>query len=582
MISLFSITALLGLALSTSNIFAQANYYVATDGSNGADGSEASPWLTVQYGIDQLTAGDTLNIKAGTYAGKIDCNVSGTTSQQITIRNYNNDIAMIDGAGLNDYEYLLEIDDQDYITIEGLRFGNYQKLDAIGIRVINSSGITIRNNAFFDIDYANNALGLTPNETQNSQPIIVFGRDANSPITDLVIEGNSIYNCEVGYSECLSVNGNVDGFEIIDNHIYDNTNIGIVAIGHEGECLNPAVDQARNGVIAHNLVHDNPSAYAAAAGVYIDGAKSVVVNNNISYNNDYGIEVGCENNGAAPNDPSASDITVINNTLYNNGVTGIAFGGYNYPVSGKVETTEIRNNTLYGNDTQNTYSGEMYISYVENSTIENNIFSSTNVDKVLYIVEADNPTLTFDYNLYYCPTGENDMTIEVNGTGYYEWSTYQANSGQDANSDFADPLLVDTDVTNFDGHLDSTSPAIDNGNPSTGLILDEVDLDGENRISTTIDIGADEYYTTTGIHVYAQLDDICIYPNPFQDIVNVAGDLQNFEIGVYDSLGNLVDDYTGSTSPLTIDLSTLGTGLYFLSLQHVNFSDQSVYTIIKE
>ena len=45
-----------------------ANYYVATNGSNGNNGiSLATPWATWQYGVSQLYPGDTLFIRAGNY-----------------------------------------------------------------------------------------------------------------------------------------------------------------------------------------------------------------------------------------------------------------------------------------------------------------------------------------------------------------------------------------------------------------------------------------------------------------------------------------------------------------------------------
>lgn len=97
-----------------------------------------------------------------------------------------------------------------------------------------------------------------------------------------------------------------------------------------------------------------------------------------------------------------------------------------------------------------------------------------------------------------------------------------------------------------------------------------------------IDIGTDEYYPTTGVHIYIDADDICIFPNPFQDMVNVAGDLGTFDIQVLDAAGNLVTDYTGSNSPLTIDLTALGPGMYFLSVQSMSINDQSIFVTIKE
>src|SRR5690606_41216029 len=65
-----------------------ATYYVATTGSNSGNGSAASPWLTIGYGLSKLSGGDTLIVKPGTYydlANFINANQSnipnGTASQ---------------------------------------------------------------------------------------------------------------------------------------------------------------------------------------------------------------------------------------------------------------------------------------------------------------------------------------------------------------------------------------------------------------------------------------------------------------------------------------------------------------------
>lgn len=41
------------------------NYYVSTTGNDANPGTLAEPYLTIQYGINQLRAGDTLFIKGG-------------------------------------------------------------------------------------------------------------------------------------------------------------------------------------------------------------------------------------------------------------------------------------------------------------------------------------------------------------------------------------------------------------------------------------------------------------------------------------------------------------------------------------
>ena len=514
--------------------FSQTNYYISTSGDNSNNGSVGSQWQTIQHGVNQLSYGDTLNIMSGSYHGKIDLTISGALGGEITIRNYNNDNVVINGETLSDYEYLLKIEEVNYINIEGLKFQDYQKQDAIGILVINSSNVSILNNEFSNIDYSSTAIGQTPNSSQNSQPIIVFGRDPINPIVNLAINGNTIQDCEVGWSECLSVNGNIDGFEISNNHIFNNTNIPIVAIGHEGECPNPSLDQARNGVIKNNNIHDNPSSYAAAGGIYIDGGKFITIENNTSYNNDYGIEVGCENNGNAPNSPSASNIIVRNNLIYSNTTAGIALGGYDYPTSGKVETTTITNNTLYNNDTDNTYNGELFISYIENSTIENNILYTNNIEKVLVICENTSTTLSLNYNLYYTPSGSDDIVIEMGGDEYNDFSSYQTGSEQDANSNFSDPFFTNLTTTYPDLHISESSPSIDAGNPMFVVGEGEVDMDGEIRIyNGTVDCGADEYGSCGYLDALGVCDGVC---NSDEDEDGVCDDIDEC-VGDLDECG---------------------------------------------
>ena len=81
---------------------------------------------------------------------------------------------------------------------------------------------------------------------------------------------------------------------------------------------------------------------------------------------------------------------------------------------------------------------------------------------------------------------------------------------------------------------------------------------------------------TTDSHIVTAPQAIDIYPNPFTDKVVIAGNFTGYEIKVFDSIGQEVADYTGSSSPLTIDLNGLGAGLYFVSVQHTGLSSLSV------
>ena len=548
--------------------FAQVNYYVSPTGNDLNDGSLANPWKTVQFAAQNsnIVAGDTVNVMAGTYNEEVTFEISGAADFDITFRNYQNDEVILSGANLPAYEYIIKIEEQHHLRISGMKIQDYQQLDAIGLLIINSSYIYIEDNEFSNIDYSANAVGQTPNEQQNSQPIIVFGRKPNNVDASQGIEilRNKIHDCETGWSESVSINGNIDGFEVAYNEIYDNTNIAIVAIGYEGECSNPDNDQARNGNIHHNLVHDNPSAYAECAGIYIDGAAYMNIENNILYNNDYGIEIGCENNGGISG-ANANNIIAQNNVIYNNKYTGIALGGYDYPTSGFVEYAIIRNNSLFNNDTENNYQGEMMISYTKNSVIENNIFYTMNTDNVLFTLINPNNTLNFNYNLFYTASNVNNIVIEWNGTEYNSFADYQTGTSQDANSMFSNPVFVDNSVTNPDLHIQETSPAINAGNPSS--IPDGSDMDSENRINGgRVDIGADEYFSSSSVKSLSNQDKLCIFPNPATN--NLQFTISNEQLGksiqVLDITGKVLKQFRIQNSELKIQIGDLENGIYFI------------------
>src|SRR5580692_9722407 len=86
-----AILALLFTAVASTGAEA-ATYFVATTGSDTASGTIMSPWLTLSHGVAQLTPGDTLWVRAGTYTGSanvIDSSITtvpgGTAASPITI-----------------------------------------------------------------------------------------------------------------------------------------------------------------------------------------------------------------------------------------------------------------------------------------------------------------------------------------------------------------------------------------------------------------------------------------------------------------------------------------------------------------
>ena len=357
--------------------------------------------------------------------------------------------------------------------------------------------------------------------------------------------------------------------------MHDNTNIGIDIIGHEATSSNESTDQARNGTVKWNTITNCIAEYATSRGIYIDGGYNITVENNISYHNGYGIEIGCENV-----DKTTENITVRNNLFYDNEVAGIAIGGFDYPNgTGKVVNVTINNNTLFKNDFSDDYTGELYFTFFENCTMINNIFYTTDQNVLLY-AESTHVNLLMNYNLFYCPGGNNALEFDFNGTVYTGFTDYQTNSELDVNSSFADPLFVTVIIPNPDLHIQAGSPAINNGDPNYSVAEGENDIDGEDRIfDGRVDIGADEIQESNGIIFSSTIhQDIFCYPSISKGIIHIKStkfDLNRLTYNVFNLNGKLVRK--GNVNSNTLDISVLSSGLYYIV-----FTDHQNKVLVKQ
>lgn len=363
----------------------------------------------------------------------------------------------------------------------------------VGIYVHGSGGfINLSNNKIHDIK---NMVTPTGKDRlgRDAHGIAVYGTKAPASIHDLTISGNELYNLVLGSSESLVLNGNVDGFAVTDNLIHDNDNIGIDLIGFEGTAPNTTYDQARNGLVKgnrvyNNSVQNNPSYKSddnSAGGIYVDGGKDSIIEQNYSYNNDIGVEIASEHAGKA-----TSNITVRSNVIYNNRLTGIAMGGYNEE-RGSTVNCKIVNNTLYKNDTFEDGSGQFLVQYdTRNNVIQNNIFVASSTDMLISNGYTKNSGNVVDYNLYFAPRGSSEANWIWKNKEYTGFSAYKSGTGNDTHSLFADPKFVS--AANSDFHLQSSSPAIDAGNTDLAII-GTLDIDGKPRVQgVAVNIGAYE------------------------------------------------------------------------------------------
>jgi len=493
-------------------IFA-ATYYVSPAGNNANTGiSTAFPWKTISFALNMANDGDIINVMAGTYIGKITWNDGGSAGNYITLQNFNDDVVILDGSTIGNNQALMYIENKDYIKVDGLKFTNHNGAYQPIINLYgNNNHIEITNCEFYNTDcnesYAilcegrGDDIKIVNNNMHdligdNAVGILFVGSNTTIAFTNILISGNTITNIDPAPSEGIAVNGNVDGFEISNNILNDINNIGIVMIGGEDWVNNnDSVNFARNGVCKNNSVTGAKSIYGGgfAGGVYVDGGKSIIVENNIITGSDVGLEIGCENTGFI-----TEDITVRNNIIYKNEKAGLGFGGYDFPSTGQVENCYFTGNTVFDNDILDTGFGQLWIQYALNCVVENNVFYTSTND---WMVNAETINATYnnvlDYNDYYYPAGLSNAKFFFDYNYIVGYENYKAATGEDLHSITDNPMFVDALAAVPNLHLQNGSPCIDAGNVTyddAGLDAEDFDMDATARISGIgIDMGADEF-----------------------------------------------------------------------------------------
>ena len=268
------------------------------------------------------------------------------------------------------------------------------------------------------------------------------------------------------------------------------------AIGFEGTSPNTAYDYARNGQFVGNTVYnisaiDNPGEGNSydADGIYVDGGSEIIIQNNTLYGNDIGVEATSEHSGHV-----GSYVTIRNNLIYDNLSVGITIGGYASNVGGSDHIT-IVNNTLYGNDTKGTGSGEFQIQYyATNNVFENNIVFATSQGLFLNnYTNSEASPVTMNYNLYFSSLASTAGQFIWNSKSENGFASFQSASGQDAQSQYANPDFVST-ASPPNLQVSSSSPAENAGTNLGAAVVGTVDFAGNPRVvGSDIDIGAYEH-----------------------------------------------------------------------------------------
>jgi len=366
-------------------------YFVSLSGDDGADGSEAAPWRHLQTAVDRLKPGDSLQLLPGVYHEtlRLDGDHSGTQQEPVEI--IGGTAVVIDGSGTipSGRHALIELNNAGWIRIRDLELRNFRT--ATGYEIADTPiGLLIAGGAHdieirgLDIHHIEN-LSSCPLDAgcgTGANGIAVYG-DTPAPIRNIRLIGNRVHDNVLASSEAFTLNGNIDGFELIDNEVSDNNNIGFDFIGYESDvCPDCSEEQnrVRNGIVRNNRAYRNTSvgnpAYGdategSAGGFYVDGGHHILFENNVSAGNDIGVEIASEHAG------KASEYIVIRNLLiHDNLQAGLSLGGYagsdQGEGGGSAENLWVYNNSLHHN---RGWGSEITLAYrVRDAVFANNIF----------------------------------------------------------------------------------------------------------------------------------------------------------------------------------------------------------------
>ena len=332
----------------------QNELYVSVDGNDHNEGTLLKPLRTIQKAIDKTESGGAIIVREGTYYESVVIKKSGRKRNRIELKGYKKERPVLDGShmtlGDDDEENgLISVINQSYILIKGFDLKNLTTTtEAVpsGIRISGSGkDIQIINCRISNIkvDYEK-----VSKEKANAHGIAFYGTE-NRALKNIVIKDNEVFNNQLGQSEAVVLNGNINQFEINHNKVHHNDNIGIDLIGFENVASKN--DQVRNGTVTNNQVwqissEKNPAyeGEKSAGGIYIDGAKRIVIEHNQVWQNDIGIEIASEHKGK-----TTSDIILLKNEITENqGLAGIAFGGYDKD-KGHAKNIKIEDNFLENN-----------------------------------------------------------------------------------------------------------------------------------------------------------------------------------------------------------------------------------------
>ena len=404
-------------------------YYVSTTGNNSNSGQESSPFRSIKEGIRNLSAGDTLYVKSGTYTESIlswkTLIPNGTSwNNPVTVSAFPGHTVVIQPPSGHAFFWIKD-GKAKYLIIDGFTIdGQGRALHGFKFSS-NSRYIRVQNSEIKNSKYSG---------------VIVSICDSCDPSTFPHNTYHEFKNLHVHHN---GTNEKDHGFYIETSHnlvessdVHHNSGNGGKFFSARKSPNGVTIKTSNHNVARFNKLHDNsqwkPTGWTF--GWLLASGRDNKAYGNIVYNNNIGLAIGNR----------ATDALLYDNVSYDNRFYGINV----YGVWGGSTGGMVFNNTLYHN-------GQYGIAVrdgAKDTVIRNNISykNGTKESSNIWLEPNDSPGTVLSHNLV------------------------------------KDPQFVDSGSKDF--RLKASSPAIDKG---TKLLEVPIDLHGNSRPQgSAFDIGA--------------------------------------------------------------------------------------------
>ncbi len=438
--------------------------HVATNGSDGGDGSEQNPYATVQHALDNADSGDVILLHQGTY------------NEQVRIRD--NHITLQSAPGESAHitcEVSTDADDPPLCV----------HIDA------ETTGVTLRgleiSGGFYSVFLGSQwDWDDTPQDNLAANHVLIedcvlhgSGRDVvkiPAGCDDITIQRTEIYDSGIGYEEGTSLDDmnaegvdavNSDRLRIADSYIHDTATTCAYIKGGSIDSIIERTVAERCGALGLALGFDtSPEFFDTEVNPgYYENIGGVIRNCIVSDTGYAGIALY-----------ASRDAYVLHNTVRGAaslGQAAIYFGVATQDYDPEAGRPPNVRPTVVGN-------------VVDQTGIDEPVCISIRYDEddQLGVLSGLSGPATIHHNLYYAGGGSCAFTdarpdsLVQDG----DLAAWQAN-GVDADSSFEDPLLAE------DGHLNDGSLAMNATLVTPGV---SYDIDRESRSDGLFDRGADE------------------------------------------------------------------------------------------